>query len=58
MFFSLPQGTFVDGGTDTQFAEDGIDFRLCARNSGNNREGLAYSLEVNGVEIAESSIDS
>lgn len=47
----------MDGGTDTHFTEDGIDFRLCARNSGNNREGLVYTLEVNGVEIAESSIE-
>lgn len=51
------QGSFVNGGTDTRFTEDGIDFRLCARNSGNNREGLLYTLEVNGVEIAETSID-
>jgi hypothetical protein len=39
---------FVDGGTDTQFAEDGHVFVVSAR-SGNRNEPICYKLSVNGA---------
>lgn len=39
---------FVDGGTDTQFSEDGHVFIVSAR-SGNRTEPICYKLTVNGA---------
>jgi len=39
---------FVDGGTDTQFVEDGHLFIVSAR-SGNRNEPICYKLTVNGA---------
>ncbi|CRL07270.1 CLUMA_CG020249, isoform A [Clunio marinus] len=39
---------FVDGGTDTQFTEDGHIFIVSAR-SGNRNEPICYKLAVNGA---------
>lgn len=48
------QGEFVDGGTETTFIEDGNRFVLSARTSGNKREGIVHSLEVNGATVGDS----
>jgi hypothetical protein len=39
---------FVDGGTDTQFNEDGHVFIVSAR-SGDRNEPIIYKLSVNGA---------
>lgn len=39
---------FVDGGTETQFSEDGHNFIVSAR-SGNKTEPIIYKLSVNGA---------
>ena len=39
---------FVDGGTDTQFNEDGHIFIVSAR-SGNRSEPICYKLTANGA---------
>lgn len=41
---------FVDGGTDTQFIEDGHVFIVNAR-SGNRNEPIFYKLTVNGAVL-------
>lgn len=50
------KGEFVDGGTDTEFIENGNIFILKARNSGNKHEGLNHTLTINGCEVVESPI--
>lgn len=39
---------FVDGGTDTNFSEDGHNFIVSAR-SGTRNEPICYKLTVNGA---------
>ncbi|CAD7089196.1 unnamed protein product [Hermetia illucens] len=46
-------GEFVDGGTDTEFSEDGITFILSARASGNKKDTMIYTLTANGEEVSE-----
>lgn len=53
MHYFLVKGEFVDGGTDTEFKEDGYKFLLIARTSGNKREGLTYKLQIGGIDIDE-----
>ncbi|XP_054740656.1 fas apoptotic inhibitory molecule 1 [Anastrepha obliqua] len=49
-------GEFVDGGTDTKFNENGIDFVLQARSSGNKLDGLTHTLLANGEIVPEAKI--
>ncbi|XP_049309594.1 fas apoptotic inhibitory molecule 1 [Bactrocera dorsalis] len=49
-------GEFVDGGTDTKFAENGNEFVLQARSSGNKLDGLTHTLLANGEVIPEAKI--
>lgn len=53
---SNSQGEFVDGGTDTKFMEDGNEFVLQARSSGNKLDGLTHTLLANGEVIPEAKI--
>ena len=47
-------GEFVDDGTETRWQdEDGNEFVLNARTSGNKRDGLIHSLTVNGQAVDE-----
>ncbi|XP_055857000.1 fas apoptotic inhibitory molecule 1 [Episyrphus balteatus] len=48
-------GDFVDGGTDTDFEENGVKFQLCAR-LGSESNGIRHSLKVNGEIIPEVSL--
>lgn len=50
------QGEFVDGGTDTKFTENGNEFVLQARSSGNKLDGLTHTLLANGEVIPEAKI--
>lgn len=43
----------MDGGTDTTFSEDANTFVLSIRTSGIKREGLLYTLKVNGIDVPE-----
>ncbi|KAI9579502.1 fas apoptotic inhibitory molecule 1 [Glossina fuscipes] len=47
---------FVDGGTDTVIQENGIEFILQARSSGNKLSGIVHTLLANHVEIPEAKI--
>ncbi|CAD7012511.1 fas apoptotic inhibitory molecule 1 [Ceratitis capitata] len=49
-------GEFVDGGTDTKFTENGNEFILQARSSGNKLDGLTHTLIANGEVIPEAKI--
>lgn len=55
--FICVQGEFVDVGTDTKWEQDGNNFILSARTSGNKREGLAHTLTINGLKIDEISVN-
>lgn len=46
-------GEFVDDGADTEFEEDGVQFVLQSRSSGNKRTGIVHSLYANEELIAE-----
>ncbi|XP_067633534.1 fas apoptotic inhibitory molecule 1 [Eurosta solidaginis] len=49
-------GEFVDGGTDTKFNDNGNEFILQARSSGNKLDGLTHTLIANGDVIPEAKI--
>lgn len=52
--FTLPQGEFVDDGTETHFTLGDHDCCIKAVSSGKRRDGIIHTLLMDGMEISES----